>query len=306
MRSELIKILFNEAKQDPSIILLTGDLGFGVLDEFAKQLPNQYLNCGVAEQSMLSMAAGLASAGMKPFVYSIANFPTFRAMEQIRNDIGYMNLGVTIIALGEGFAYGTAGYSHYLIEDISTLRTLRNIRIFSPANNWEISDAVEKSIHHPKPTVLRVGKLDQNSSRLESPIYQFAGFNCWAEGSGGVIIFHGSICGEVYLALDILNQRGYFPQIFSTPEITSIQLEDLVKKNPDIPILVIEEHVLGGLGSILLETVNSKGLGTRIARKYISEINSTATGSQAYMRKINQLDSQDIASAYIELVNRIS
>ncbi len=137
MRNSFIDVLLQKAKQDERIILLTGDLGYGVVDQFARELPRQFINFGINEQTMMSAAGGLASKGFKPFVYSIGNFPTFRCLEQIRNDVCYMNLDVTIVALGAGFAYGTAGYSHHLIEDISAISPLPHIQIFSPADTFE-------------------------------------------------------------------------------------------------------------------------------------------------------------------------
>ena len=117
MRNEFIDLLSDAASKDPRILLVTADLGFGVVEKFRERVPNQFLNLGITEQSAVSICCGLAAVGYRPFLYSIANFPTFRAMEQIRNDMSYMNLPVTIVALGEGFSYGSAGYSHHLVED---------------------------------------------------------------------------------------------------------------------------------------------------------------------------------------------
>jgi transketolase len=114
VRNTFVDELLRQAKTDESILLLSGDLGYGVVDKFQRELPEQFINFGVNEQSMMGAAAGLAASGYKPFVYSIGNFPTFRCLEQVRNDVAYMNLNVTIVALGAGFAYGTAGYSHHL------------------------------------------------------------------------------------------------------------------------------------------------------------------------------------------------
>ena len=108
MRSEFANILLDKATHSPEIILVVGDLGYGVFDRYQKMLPNQYLNSGITEQSSVSYVAGLARMGLRPFFYSIGNFPTFRAIEQIRNDVCYMNLPVTIVAVGAGFSYGTA------------------------------------------------------------------------------------------------------------------------------------------------------------------------------------------------------
>ena len=132
--------------------------GFGVVADFGETYPRQFLNCGVAEQSMVGIAAGMASAGRRPFVYSIANFPTLRPLEQIRNDVCYHGLGVTIVSVGAGLAYGSLGYTHHAVEDISILRSLPGMRVYSPADAFECRAAVDEILATPGPAYLRLGK----------------------------------------------------------------------------------------------------------------------------------------------------
>jgi transketolase len=158
MRDAFIADLISLATKDDRICLLTGDLGFGVVEKFAEKFPDRFWNCGVAEQSMLSIAAGLAKSGMRPFVYSIANFPTFRCLEQIRNDVCYHDLPVTVVSVGGGLGYGTLGYTHHGIEDIAALRALPNISIYSPADPIETSEVLTQIHNLGKPAYLRLGK----------------------------------------------------------------------------------------------------------------------------------------------------
>ncbi len=158
MRDAFVKKLTEKAADDPSIMLLVGDLGFGVVADFGETYPRQFLNCGVAEQSMVGIAAGMAAAGRRPFVYSIANFPTLRPLEQIRNDVCYHGLGVTIVSVGAGLAYGSLGYTHHAVEDISILRSLPGMRVFSPADAIECRAAVDEILATPGPAYLRLGK----------------------------------------------------------------------------------------------------------------------------------------------------
>ena len=127
MRKTFINTLTELARKDKDIMLLTGDLGFSVFEDFAKEFPGQFINCGIMEQSMVSIAAGLALCGKKPYVYSIIPFATMRPFEQIRNDICYQNLNVKIVGIGAGFAYGALASTHYAIEDVATLKSLPNI-----------------------------------------------------------------------------------------------------------------------------------------------------------------------------------
>ena len=137
MRTAFIDTLCQLAAEDERIWLLTGDLGYSVLERFATRFPERYVNVGVAEQNMVGVAAGLARCGKMPWVYSIANFPTFRCLEQIRNDVCYHNGNVKVVAVGAGFAYGPHGYTHHGLEDVAILRALPNMTVVAPADPVE-------------------------------------------------------------------------------------------------------------------------------------------------------------------------
>src|SRR5476651_2646056 len=134
MRTAFINQLVLEARKNPRVFLVVGDLGFSVVEPFATEFPDRYLNAGVAEQNMTAVAAGLAAEGYHVFTYSIANFPTLRCLEQIRNDVCYHNLPVTVVAVGGGLAYGNLGYSHHGVQDIAVMRSLPNITVLAPGD----------------------------------------------------------------------------------------------------------------------------------------------------------------------------
>jgi transketolase len=134
MRTTFIQELIAQARKNPKIFLVVGDLGYSVIEPFAQEFPERFLNAGVAEQNMTGVAAGLASEGFHVFTYSIANFPTLRCLEQIRNDICYHNFPVTIVSVGAGMAYGNLGYSHHSVQDLAIMRTLPNLTLLSPAD----------------------------------------------------------------------------------------------------------------------------------------------------------------------------
>ena len=147
MRNSFIEELSKIALTDDKVFLIVGDLGFGVVEGFEEKYPDQFLNAGVAEQNMMGMAAGLASAGYKVFVYSIGNFPTFRCLEQIRNDVCYHSLNVTIVSIGAGLSYGPLGYSHHAIDDIGVMRALPGMTIYNPADPIETKLRSEPRYH---------------------------------------------------------------------------------------------------------------------------------------------------------------
>jgi transketolase len=161
MKDIFIDELIIATKKNKNIILLVNDLGFGVIEKFIKLFPNNYFNAGISEQSMMGYAAGLAAAGKHVFVYSIANFPTFRCAEQIRNDIDYHNLPVTIVSVGSGVAYGNLGYTHHGLQDYSLMRSFPNMLIASPGDTMELKACVRYLISNPQPSYLR---LDKNSN----------------------------------------------------------------------------------------------------------------------------------------------
>ena len=139
MREIFIEELYIAARKNKRIMLVVNDLGYSVIEKFAKDLPRQFINAGVAEQNMIGLAAGLALGGKRVFVYSIGNFPTLRCLEQIRNDICYHDLNVTITSIGGGFSYGQLGMSHHATEDLSIMRALPNMTVVAPGTFNEVN-----------------------------------------------------------------------------------------------------------------------------------------------------------------------
>ena len=278
MRNTFIGELLRQAKSDESILLLTGDLGYGVVDIFQRELPDQFINFGINEQSMMGAAAGLAASGYKPFVYSIGNFPTFRCLEQVRNDVAYMNLNVTIVALGAGFSYGTAGYSHHLIEDLGALTGLPNIKTYSPADSPETKSVLKAILENQNPKYVRLGKggePDLTTSFDNSKL----GMSILKGDPNFAIVSTGSILNESIKLRELLGDKQ--PTILSFYDLSMIR--SYLSLNRFTKILSIEEHVLrGGFGSLVAENLEWKGCD--FERFGISEVNSELSGSQSYLR----------------------
>jgi len=152
------------------IMLITGDLGWGVVEEFAKRFPNNFINAGVAEQNMMGMAAGMASEGYHVFVYSIANFSTFRCAEQIRNDVDYHDLPVTVVSVGGGLAYGAMGYSHHAVQDYALIRSMPNMLIAAPCDDLEATACIRYLIDNPQPSYLRLGRGGEEQIHSQMPV----------------------------------------------------------------------------------------------------------------------------------------
>lgn len=161
MRNVLIQELVTLARKYPQIALIVGDLGYSVVEPFAEEFPDRFINAGVAEQNMTGLAAGMASEGYHVFTYSIANFPTFRCAEQIRNDVAYHTLPVTVVTVGGGLAYGALGYSHHAVQDYALMRTLPNMLIAAPGDPMEVRSCMRYLVEHPGPSYLRLGKAGE-------------------------------------------------------------------------------------------------------------------------------------------------
>lgn len=169
MRNAFIDELVVAAEKNDNIALVVGDLGYGVVEPFAKRFPKRFFNAGVAEQNMMGLAAGLASEGFHVFAYSIANFPTFRCAEQIRNDVDYHNLPVTVVAVGGGLAYGNLGYSHHAVQDYALIRVMPNMLIAAPGDPMEVRACMRYIINNPQPSYLRLGKAGEPCIHAEVP-----------------------------------------------------------------------------------------------------------------------------------------
>jgi transketolase len=170
MRNAFIDELVQQATERQDIVLVVGDLGYSVVEPFADRFPDRFFNAGVAEQNMMGIAAGLASEGLRPFVYSIANFPVFRCAEQIRNDVAYHRLPVTIVSVGGGLAYGNLGYSHHAVQDYGLLRLLPNMLLAAPGDPAEVRGCLRYLLANPQPAYLRLGKAGEPTIHADVPV----------------------------------------------------------------------------------------------------------------------------------------
>ena len=285
MRTAFIQELILQARKNPKIFLVVGDLGFSVVEPFAREFPDRFLNAGVAEQNMTGVSAGLASEGYHVFTYSIANFPTLRCLEQIRNDVCYHNLPVTVVSVGAGMAYGNLGYSHHAVQDLAIMRTLPNITVFSPADPGETRECVQWLSLNPRPSYLRIGKAGEPD--LHSVRGIFDGPLRVCEGRhDAAIVATGSV---LKLALDYASEQGpeKRPTVFSMPLIKPLSSEFLEKLHGFKKIIALEEHVReGGLFACLAESLP---LGSKIHSCSIFEKTMHLVGSQSWLRSQNEI-----------------
>lgn len=293
MRDEFVNALFELAKNDSNIFLITGDLGYGVLDKFCDAYPKQFLNVGVSEQSMIGVAAGLASEGHKVFVYSIANFPTLRCLEQIRNDLCYHNFPVTIVSVGAGLSYSKLGYTHHGIEDIGVMRSLPNLNIFSPGSVLELKKVLEDIYLTTNPSYLRLGH-SSTWSDVTFPLQVEGSLAYQLTGTDALIVTTSSMLEEGQLLRARLKEAGRNVSLASAFRLKPF-IADLNFIRRFKIIVTVEEHSInGGLGSILNDFVMRNELPNKVINFGILEEIASTFGDINHMREAYRIDSLNL------------
>lgn len=306
MRDAFVKVLGEEAARTPEIMLLVGDLGFGVVAAFGDTYPDQFVNCGVAEQSMVGIAAGMAAAGRRPFVYSIANFPTLRPLEQIRNDVCYHGLGVTIVSVGAGLAYGSLGYTHHAVEDMAILRSLPGMRVYSPADAMECRAAVREILADPSPAYLRLGKNKEPLMHEVEPDLSTGAPLLLREGSDVTLLVAGPIVTQALAVADLLDADGLSVRVLTCPVIKPLNAAAIrTAAEGTRGIVTLEEHTLfGGFGSAVLEGFAVHGWRTPILPLALEDRATHINGEQEWIRERAGLSTDHVQHSVREFARR--
>lgn len=243
--------LLQEAQKDKDIIVVTSDSrGSGKLVPFGKALPDQIIEVGIAEQNLVGVSAGLAATGKKVFAVSPASFLTARSLEQIKADIAYSNLPVTLVGISAGISYGQLGSTHHSIHDFAVLRCINNMTIVSPADNLEASAVIQQAVHYPHPLYIRYGKKSLMDIHQSNQSFEIGKAITVQEGEDVTLIATGETVPRAVLAGKILKERGINPTIIS---MHTIKPFDLITFHQSIKnskcLITLEEHsIYGGLG----------------------------------------------------------
>jgi transketolase len=308
MRNAFIAELIEIAKEDPRVLLVTGDLGFGVFDDFAKNHPRQFLNAGVAEQNMTGLATGLALEGRIVFTYSIANFPSLRCLEQIRNDAAYHDANVKVVSIGSGFSYGALGISHHATEDVAILRALPNLTVVSPADEWEVRQATRALVALPGTCYLRLDKSKAPPTHRPSDVFEIGKARLVREGTGLTIVVSGGILEVALKAADELAKLHRIEtRILSMHTTKPLDVPVLEKAARETGgILALEEHTVnGGLGGAIAENLLELGvIPRRFLRVGLRGGFASAVGSQEYLRKAYGLDAPAVVASALKMLGK--
>lgn len=301
MRDAFLRELTRQATEDASLMLISGDLGFGVLTEFSARFPDQFINAGVAEQNMTAMACGLALEGYRVFTYSIANFNTLRCLEQIRNDVCYHEANVTVVSVGGGFSYGQLGMSHFATEDLAILRALPGMIVVAPSDPWEAEELTRQFSTLKGPKYLR---LDKGCAGLPKESTLTIGrARRVRDGADATVISIGAILSEALTAASELAAEGIQLRLVSVHTLKPLDLDEIMAAARETGgIITLEEHsVIGGLGSAVSELLLESGCAPRFFRRVgLADIYPTVVGDQNYLRAEYKMDSSTLTNVVRE------
>ncbi len=304
MRDTFVRTLIEEAKKNKDIQLITGDLGFGVLKPYWEALPNQFINAGIAEQNMASVAAGMALEGKIVFTYSIGNFPTLRCLEQIRNDCAYHKANVKIVCVGGGFVYGSLGMSHHATEDIAVLRALPDVVVLCPGDLTEAEAATKAIAEYNGTCYLRLGRGGEKRIHNKIDNFQIGKAIPVKNGEKVAIFSTGAIFEEVSGAVELLKEQGVNPAVFTFPTVKPLDTDTILQTAQDFDLIVTveEQNIIGGFGSAVAEVLAESNRKARLIRIGINDMYSTLVGDQKYLRHQFGLDAEGIAKRITEAI----
>lgn len=308
MRAEFAAELVALARKDPRIVLLTGDLGFAVLEPFAEEFPERFYNVGVAEQNMLGLATGLADAGYLPYAYSIATFASMRPYEFLRNGAALHELPVRLVGMGAGLDYGHNGVTHYALEDVALMRVQPGVCTVAPADADQARASLRATTELRGPVYFRLCKQGSPVPGLDGR-FELGRLAAIGDGTDVALVALGNMASVAVRAADELAQRGIAAVVAVVSSFNPSPRQELADLLRAVPLaLSVEAHyVNGGLGSLVAEVIAEHGLSCRLVRHGITEMPRGMTGSSEYLYERCGLSATQIAgsaTAALDLAQR--
>lgn len=304
MRAEFAEAVVELAERDERVVLLTGDLGFTILEPFADRFPGRFFNVGVAEQNLVGLATGLADAGFVPFTYSIATFASMRPYEFIRNGPVLHQLPVRMVGVGGGLDYGYNGVTHYALEDVGIMRLQPGLTTIVPADPDQARRAVEATADLHGPVYFRVGKEAQPIPGLDGH-FELGRTSVIRDGADLALVALGPAAREALGAADILEERGFAAKVAVVSTVSPTSEDDIAELLSDVPLAVsVESHyATGGVGTMLAEVVAGRGLDARVLRCGVKDMPRGEIGTQQYLYDRHGLSSESVADAVVQAIS---
>lgn len=307
MRGAFFRALLTLAGQDDRVNLIVGDLGFGVVEEFAQRFPKRFLNAGVAEQNMTGLAAGMALSGKIVFTYSIANFPILRCLEQVRNDVCYHNANVKIVAVGGGLSYGSLGSTHHATEDLAIMRSLPQMVVVAPGDPTEAEAATQAVAAHPGPCYLRLGRAGESSVHRREIDFRLGKAIQVRDGKDLTLISTGGLLETAVQVAESLHHAGLQTRVLSMHTVKPLDTDAVLAAARETgAIFTLEEHsVIGGLGGAVAELLaESSEVQIPFKRLGLPSAFMSIVGTQAYLRAQHGLSADPLAIAIRSIVEK--
>jgi transketolase len=304
MRNAFAAELYACAAADPRVVLLSGDIGNRMFDEFKASWPDRFYNCGVAEANMMGVAAGLALSGLRSVAYTITPFVTTRCLEQIRVDVCYHRAPVVIAGVGGGLSYAELGATHHSCEDIAFLRMLPGMTVVCPGDAVEVRLALRAALAHDGPVYLRLGKKGEPVVHQAPPEFSLGRGITLREGADAAILSTGNLLPIAMQAAELLQLRGRSLTVASMHTVKPLDEALLEKCFSEHPLVVtLEEHsVLGGLGGAVAEWLADHRPRGRLVRMGTSDEFLHEAGDQAHARRHFGLDAPSVAEKVLALL----
>jgi len=305
MRKAFIQKLIELAQKDSRIYLLTGDLGFFVVEPFAERFPERFINAGVAEQNMMGAATGMAEAGLIPFVYSIATFATLRPYEFIRNGPVLHNLPVKIVGIGGGVEYSHHGPTHFGLDDVGALRVQPGLSIITPCDSDQLKTALEKTYDAPGPAYYRLSKNEGVTIPNLNGKFETGKLDLIASGPDALIIAMGNSAQEAAKAESKLSHKGINATVALVSSMSPSPEEHLIETiSRHRHVFTVESHYINGaLGSMVSEVISENGLNARLTRLAVRHNPHGLVGSEKYMQDRLGISSQCITETVVNSLN---
>jgi transketolase len=306
MRSLFNKVLLEIAEHNDRIYLVLADIGYGEIEGFAERFPDRYFNVGVAEQNMTGVACGVALEGNIAITYSIANFPTLRCLEQIRNDVCYHKANVKIVIIGGGLAYGALGVSHQSTEDLAIMRALPDMVVLAPADFAEAEGATRAMIAHDGPVYYRCGYKKEPALHSGPIDFRIGRALRVRDGKDLTLIGTGTITYRAFQAAGLLEAQGIKARVLSMHTVKPLDREAVLEAARDTgAIVTVEEHnVLGGLGGAVAEVLAEAGAGVAFQRIGLPDSYVHIVGSHEWLLDHYGFGPQAIAATARQVLDR--
>ena len=306
MRNTFAKTINQLALVDKNIVLLSGDIGNRMFDQLKKDCPKQFINCGIAEANMMSVAAGMALCNLRPIIYTITPFTTIRCLEQIKIGVAYHKAPVIIVGTGSGLSYSELGPTHHSLDDIAILKTVPEINILAPSDSLELSQFLEESVKCDLPTYIRIGKKGEPNLNLASNKISIGKANFLKEGKGFIILGIGPILFEAIEAAKLLSKFGLDIAVASMGSVRPLDSNFLIEiENQKFnKWITLEEHYTnGGLGSTIMEWMFEKKLSDKVELTKLGVPNAfiNKLGSQNYIRRKLGIDAEGIKNKILSI-----